>query len=407
MANNNIDNEINSMQGVVKLGKSIIDQFSQVISELKEVDIYLTKISKANSSLSKSALAQIGDDSFATASKYGKTAAAYLSDVLEMSHAGYKNADSLAELSVAVQSAGDMTDDLANKYIIATDKAFQMNGSVEALTQTLDGANSIANHNAINMTELAEGMSVVGSQAASSQIDVNEITAAIGTMIAVTGKSGSEMGNAFKGILMDLQQLTGEVDGENIDAEALTKYKNACEALGVSLSEVKNGAVQLKEPMQILKELSEEYTRLDDSDARRENLLRAVGSNEQADALNALLENYDLYEKMLRDYANGQGSIAREAEQTANSWEGSLNRLSNTWTDTIGNIANSDTMITGINALNGFLGVVNQITDALGSWGSIGLGAGIFAGFKNIGKCRMSVRISNNLLYCFEYALHA
>ena len=26
---------------------------------------------------------------------------------------------------------------------------------------------------------------------------------------------------------------------------------------------------------------------------------------------------------------------------------------------------------------------------------------------KNIGKCRMSVRISNNLLYCFEYALLA
>ena len=79
MANNNIDNEIISMQGIVKFGKSVKDQFSHVISELKEVDTYLTKISKTNSSLSKSALAQIADDSFATASKYGKTAAAYLS----------------------------------------------------------------------------------------------------------------------------------------------------------------------------------------------------------------------------------------------------------------------------------------------------------------------------------------
>lgn len=101
---------------------------------------------------------------------------------------------------------------------------------------------------------------------------------------------------------------------------------------------------------------------------------------------------------MLQDYADGAGSMATEAEKTANSWEGSLNRLSNTWTDTVGNIANSDAIITILNGLNGLLGVVNSITSALGSWGSIGLGAGIFAGVKNIGKRRMSVRISYN--YC-------
>lgn len=135
------------------------------------------------------------------------------------------------------------------------------------------------NNNAVNMTELAEGMSVVGSQAASSQMEVNEVTAAIGTMVAVTQKSGSEMGNAFKGILMNLQQVSGDVgDGEDIiDSDSLTKYEAACAQLGVSLKEVKDGVVSLKEPMQILKELSEEYTKLDESDAKRANLLSAVG----------------------------------------------------------------------------------------------------------------------------------
>lgn len=37
---------------------------------------------------------------------------------------------------------------------------------------------------------------------------------------------------------------------------------------------------------------------------------------------------------------------------------------------------------------------------------SLGLDSKLFDSFKNIGKCRMSVRISNHLLYCFEYALH-
>ena len=86
--------------------------------------------------------------------------------------------------------------------------------------------------------------------------------------------------------------------------------------------------------------------------------------------------------------------MAVEAEKTANSWEGSMNRLGNTWTDTIENIANSDVIIALINHLNGLLSVINNVTDKLGSLGTIGLGAGIFSGAKNIGKGRISVRIS-------------
>lgn len=361
--------------GLLKLWDSTKD----AIFDLKEIDTLLTEISKANDSLSNAELSQIGKDSFDIASKYGKTATDYLSAVQETSRAGYKNAEGLAELSTAAQGAGDMTADIANQYIIATDKAFKMNGSVQELTKTLDGANYITNNNAVNMTELAEGISVVGSQAASSQMDIDETTAAIGTMIAVTQKSGSEMGNAFKGILMNLQQVTGEVDdGENaIDETSLTKYEKACEALGVSLSTVKDGVVSLKEPMQILKELSTEYTKLDESDAKRANLLSAVGGKYRANALNAILENYDLYEEMLQQYADGTGSMAEEAQKTANSWEGSMNRLSNTWTSVVSNVADSDAITTGINALNGLLGIVEKLTSGfnqLNSFLSSGLG---------------------------------
>lgn len=385
------------MAGIVKVNPiiqsiantTVGSEVKQTISDLKEIDTYLTEISKANSSMSKSELSRIGDNSFEVASKYGKTVTDYLAGIQEMSRAGYENADRMAELSAAIQGAGSITAELANKYLIATDRAFQMNGSIKTLTQTLDGATNITNKNTVNMADLAEGISVVGSQAASSQMEINEVTAAIGTLIAVTHESGSEMGNAFQGILMNLQQVTGDVDGAEIDEESLAKYKDACAQLGVSLSEVKDGAVSLKEPMQILKELSEEYTKLDATDSRRTDLLSAVGGNDRGEALNALLENYNLYEKMLQDYANGNGSIAKEAEKTANSWEGSMNRLSNTWTNTVGNIANSAGVVQGVNTLNGLLEVINNITSALGPLGSIGLGAGLFAGIKNVGRDKM------------------
>lgn len=121
----------------------VISETREAINELKEVDTLLTEISKTNHSLTKSDLTGIGSNAFGTASKYGKTATDYLTGVQDMSRAGYQNAEAMAELSVAAQGAGDMTAEVANKMVIATDKAYKMNGSVSDLRKTLDGVNWI------------------------------------------------------------------------------------------------------------------------------------------------------------------------------------------------------------------------------------------------------------------------
>jgi len=368
------------MDGTVE---EITEKIKTALTELKEVDTCLAEISKANDKLSKSDLSRIGTNSFGTASKYGIKSIDYLSGVQEASLAGYKDAEGISELSVAAQGAGDMTADLANQIIITTDKAYKMNGSITELTKVLDGINFITNHNAVNMTELSEGMSIVGSTAASFGVHVNELAAALGTMSATTQQSGSEVASAFKGILLNIRQVTDAEEG--IDAEGLIKYEDACNALNVKLKETKNGVLSLRVPMEVLKELSIEYNKLDQNDIRRTNLLRSVGNMPRATQLDALLRQWDTYEAMLQQYEDGAGSMAVEAEKTANSWEGSLNRISNTWSSTVNNVANSDSIIMGINAFNSLLEVVSNITKALGSLGSIGLGAGIFAGFKNLG----------------------
>ena len=71
--------------------------------------------------------------------------------------------------------------------------------------------------------------------------------------------------------------------------------------------------------------------------------------------------------------------------------EGSLNRLSNTWTDTVENVLNADDLTTIVDGLNGILNFVNSLTEKLGTLGTIGLGAGIFAGVKNVGRTKMYV----------------
>lgn len=367
-------------------------QIRQAASELKEIDTLLYEIGKSNASLSSSDLARIGDGSFDAAGRYGRKAADYLSELRDASRAGFENASGIAELSIAAQEAGDMTAKLASQYIAAADKAYKLGGSIEKLTEILDGGHHIANQNAVTMSDLAEGMSAVGSQAASLGVAADETTAALATMIATTQQDGTDTAKAFHTILLYLRQVADEEEG--ITAEGLAKYEDACNALNVSLKETRNGVTSLRDPMEVLGDLADEYAKLDFADSRRTNLLDAVGNAQSADALNAILGNYDMYEKMLQEYADGTGSIAADAEKMADSWEGSLNRLSNTWTDTVGNIVESDAVVTAVNGLNNLLSVVNHVTDSLGTLGTIGLGAGIFAGVQNTGKCRMSVRIS-------------
>lgn len=403
-----------SMRGLNKLGASLKDQFSQAaqsftqwlsvssgvmllaskirsaITELKEVNSIMTEISKTADQLSKTDLSNVESSAYSTASRYGKKASNYLTGIQEMYRAGYENAEDLAELSTLAQAAGDMQADLANDYLIATDAAYKLKGNTEALNTVLDGQNYITNRNALSMQDLAEATKIAASQSASSGIAVDKATAAMGTMIATTRQGGDVAARAWKGILMNIQQVEGEVDdGEIIDAESLSKYEKACEALGVSLKEVKDGVISLRDPMQILKELSEAYTALDESDARRANLISAVGGKYRGNQLNALLENWSLYEKMLKDYAEGSGSALEEAMKSANNWEGSMNRLGNTFTKVVNNIVKSDAVIAGTNGLNSLLSVIDKVTSKLGSLGTIGLGAGLFSSIKNVGRDKM------------------
>jgi chemotaxis regulatin CheY-phosphate phosphatase CheZ len=88
---------------------------------------------------------------------------------------------------------------------------------------------------------------------------------------------------------------------------------------------------------------------------------------------------------MLELYSQGSGSAAAEAEKSANNIEGSFNRLKNTWIDTIENVINSDAILSVTKALNGMLSVVNNITDKLGSFGTISTIASGVAGAKGLG----------------------
>ena len=64
----------------------------------------------------------------------------------------------------------------------------------------------------------------------------------------------------------------------------------------------------------------------------------------------------------------------------------SLNRLSNTWTEPVGNLTDSDAIVAAINSLNGLLNTVNKFTGTMGSLNVLSIIGGGIAGAKNLGQ---------------------
>ena len=95
--------------------------------------------------MTKQELQELGSTSFASASELGKTASDHLTSVQEMSRSGYygEQGEAMAQQSLLAQAAGDMSADLANKYLLATNAAYKYEGNAEKLNAVLDGQNSI------------------------------------------------------------------------------------------------------------------------------------------------------------------------------------------------------------------------------------------------------------------------
>ena len=103
----------------------------------------------------------------------------------------------------------------------------------------------------------------------------------------------------------------------------------------------------------------------------------------------------ELFDKMLVDYSEGSGSALEEASKSSSNLTGRLNALQNSWNELINSLVTSEGLKSGVNFLNSLIQGVTELTSALGTLGSIGLGAGLVAGVKNFGKtyeCMVSNR---------------
>ena len=217
------------------------------------------------------------------------------------------------------------------------------------------------------MSELASATKVAANQLANSNISENEMTALLGTGIATTKETGQVVGRAVKAIVMNLQQIKNTDEGLETTDEDLGKVESRLNSLGIKMKETADGIVRLKNPISILQELSDVYNSLPKDSAERANIIADIGGKYRGNILSSILSNWSTYTKMLGDYENAEGSALREAEKSADSLEGRVAQLQNTWDEFVSSLTNKDAVKGGVSFLDNTIQAFTKLSDTLGA----------------------------------------
>lgn len=177
-------------RGVYAAIRAVTNGITEALQTMKAVDDELVTVRKVTG-FDQYQMANVESQAYEVASQYGVNASDYVAGVAEFARAGYKElSGDLAELAQKTIIVGDTTADVANQFLLSVDAAYKYKGNVEALTRVLDGANEIDNKYATSIEKIAEGMGIVAPVAAQMHVGVDELAASIGTITAVTQRSG-------------------------------------------------------------------------------------------------------------------------------------------------------------------------------------------------------------------------
>jgi TP901 family phage tail tape measure protein len=338
-----------------------IGAFRDAISTMKAVDDEMVTIRKVTGFTAEQ-MEELRDRAYEMASAYGEAADEYLNSVAAFARAGYgEQADALAELATKTKLVGDTNAETAQQFLLSVDAAYQYKGNIDALTKVLDGANEIDNKYATSIEKLAEGLGTVAPVAAQAHVGIDELTAAIGTITAVTQRSGSEAARAFRALVLNIVGDTKtEIDeGVTWTTGEIAGLKDVIQQYAPAAYEAAKATGEVIDPMEAIGGLAQSMKDGLLTEQKLMEMVSDIGGKLRTSQLLALIQNWDMYQSMLKDYANAVGSADKEIENALDSWTRKTNILKNEWTEFIQSMVSTDAVKGGLDVLIGAVEVLN------------------------------------------------
>lgn len=332
---------------------STIRTFTNAVDTMQKVDDELVTVRKVTKA-SADELAKLKERAYETASAYGEAADEYLGFVSGFARAGYgKQAADLAELATKTKLVGDTNAETAQQFLLSVDAAYKYKGNIEALTKVLDGANEIDNRYATSIQAIAEGLGKVAPTAAMAGVRVDELTAAIGTITAVTQRSGTEAATALRAIFLNiLGDTTTEIEeGVTWTTGEIKGLMDVLKQFAPEVVKTAEATGELINPMEAIGALAKAAKEDTTTASKIFSMINDIGGKLRTTQLVSLIENWDMYQSMLSDFGNAAGSADEEVSNALDSWTRKTKILQNEWTTLIENFLDTETVKTILDGL--------------------------------------------------------
>lgn len=374
----NIVKKIVAWQVINAAVATVIRSFKEAVATLKEVDTELVAIQKVTNN-TDAEMAKLSQHAYEVASQYGVTVTDYLESTGTFAKAGYKElSEDMAELATKTQLVGDVNAETANQFLLSADAAYKLNGNVTALSEVLDKANVIENNYATSIQKIAEGLPNVASIASMTNVSIDELMAALGTITSVTQESGSRASYALRALLLNIMgdTKTEIEDGVSWTKEEIESLSDVLWKYSRDAMEAAQATGSIVNPMEAIAGLAQAYKEGVLTEAELAQIESDLGGKLRTNQLDALIKNYDMYSEMLDKVADSAGSADEEVSIMLSSWESKANILKNTWTEFI-----SKTVDTGW--IKGLLDALTWLIDGFDNLGNaILVAAGILTAIK-------------------------
>lgn len=314
-----------AMAGVAMVKQGLREVYNNVV----DIDDAMVELKKVTTE-STEAYSQFSDRAAKTSRDLGASISDYVSATADWARLGYglPDAEELARVSTLFANVGDGIENIADasSYMISILKGFDL--AADDAQKVADLINEVANNEPASASDISEILTRSGAALHEAGNDLSQAISLGVAMNSVT-QNAESTGQTLKTVSMYLRAAKTDLEnmGESSDgcANSVSELRSELKQLtGVDIMKDAAGT-QFKSTYDILKEISEVWGSL--SDVTRANVTEMLGGKRNANAVAAVLSQFKIAEKSMKDAANSAGSAAKENEVYLSSITGKLAQL--------------------------------------------------------------------------------
>lgn len=358
-----------------------------VYQNVVEIDTAITELRKVSEYTGKSLEEYMGRAA-EQAQKLGVSISDYVNSTADWKRLGYsdEDAENLATYSTLLRNVGDGIDDVntSSSYLISTLQGFGL--LADQAEDVVNKIDAVANTQPVTANDLGEILTR-SSAAMSAANNTLEETIALGTAANAVIQDADTVGTTLKSLSMYLRAAKSDAKNAGIEVDGMANSVSELRSELKSLTgvDIMLDSKNFKSTYQIMKELSQVWSGL--SDVTQANVTEIIGGKRNANAVSAILNNFDVAESAMESAANSANVAWEENEKYLDSIQGRLAQLDASFQALSQDVLSSNLVKTGVSFLTSIVKLLDQIVNLTGA---LPLGLGISAFVGQLGEPKMT-----------------